>query len=280
MKKILLFSFLILTSYSLTSQITHTDYGDGLVIKMDADYSMDIDDDGKVDFYVNKFTNELGFTPIFGKGCFTSPANWAHTSWNARELQLHEFGDVISISDSNMFDYIDDNRGAAFSATGGLAEGWAHLTDQYIGFAVFSNGFEIAMNGWMRVQIDIVENTLIIKEIAFNSLAPIGSNNTITAGQTSLVSSVPNLDKVLTSVSVGPNPSDAFTLINYDYKGNEALDIQVMNTEGKMIFRKSVQNTKTNASLTLNTAEWNAGLYLIQFRTVSGVQTERLIVNH
>ena len=56
------------------SEITYQDFGDGWVIPINQATEIDMDDDGIIDFSINQKTNELGFSPIFAKRCFTSPA--------------------------------------------------------------------------------------------------------------------------------------------------------------------------------------------------------------
>lgn len=278
-KNLLLLCSLLFISFSASSQITYIDFGVGLATHVDTKRAMDIDEDGVIDFYINGVEGELGFSPIWGKGCFTSPSAVAFTQFGARELKRHTSNALIKISDFNMFDYIDDDRGSAYSTTGGLANGWAHDTEVLVGFAVFADNFVDVRNGWMSVKLDLTTNEIIILEMAFTEMQPIGQGS-INAGYKGDLTAVPNLDGILNSVSVGPNPADAFAMVNYNYTGSATLNISVFSTTGKLIYSETPNNSYGMTRTYLNTNSWDAGVYFVQFSTTEGVQTERLLVSH
>jgi len=278
-KNLLLTTFCLFATSSLVAEINYTDYGDGWVIEMNAAQDIDIDKDGVVDFQVNAYNDELGLVPIFAKGCFTPSEPYAKTSFGSWEMHLHQVGDIIGLNQGNMFDYIDDDRTSGYSITGGLADNWEHSKDVYIGFAVFGPGPSDVKNGWMRAAIDITNNTFILKEIAFHDATLIGQGS-IVVGDTGLASSVNNLDEVLTSVSINPNPANEFLQISYDFESSQSLNISVFNTMGQQIERMPISYAGKNQRIKLFTSDWSEGLYLINFSTKEGTHTEKLLVSH
>ena len=273
MKRNLLLTFLPLFCFTIAfSQITHRDFDEGLVFELNANHAMDMDLDGTIDFYINQQQDELGFSPIFAKGCFSSPDEYSYTSFNARELQIFEEGELIQINGTNMYDYIDDDRGSLYHRSQGLAENIEHLKEYYLGVAVFSSGGQ-ALNGWMKVAVDTEANTLIIKELAYEAYAEVGTTSII-AGDTGSVS-VQNLDEVLGKVVISPNPVVDILQLSFDYSGEEQLQISIISSTGKLL---SSQKTNGFVNYTFNTADWTPGMYFVNFSTKNGVKTEKIFV--
>ena len=276
MKKMLLLfsSLLILTAAS--AAIHHTSYGDGWVIPMGANEAIDVDNNGTTDFYVNGIAGELGFVPIFSVGCFSSPSASAYTSFGARELSRHQAGDLIQLSFSNMFDFIDDDRGSGYSRTGGFADGWADQEDTYIGFVVLVNNGSDSKNGWMRVALDETNETLIIKEMAYEDPQPIDTGG-ITVGETG-TTAVNNLSSDFGKVVIAPNPAQDFFQMEFDYLGKEDLSIVIQNGVGQEVYRSVANFPLGKSSVNVSTADWATGIYFIRFETTEGVRVEKLNV--
>lgn len=275
MKRNLLLTCLSIFCFSAAfSQIIYKDYGNGLVIGMNENYSMDIDDDGVEDFYINQWSNELGFVPIFGKGCFSSPTETSYTNFGSRELQLHEEGEIIQITGINMYDYIDDDRGSAYSETGGLAENWVNNEDRYIGFAVFrsSGDFGVA-NGWMRVSIDTEAKTLTLKEMAYQDYTPL-DEGFIETGNRGTVA-IKNLDEVLNEVVISPNPVRDIMQLDFKYTGEEKLQISILDNTGKLVTNQTANGSN---NYIFDTTAWTPGLYFVNFATANGVRSEKIFV--
>ena len=291
MKKVLLLSFALCVTLSLQAELNYTHYGsNGWHIGMNENVVVDIDNDGANDFYVNGWNNELGFVPIFGKGCFSSPDGNATTIFGARELSLHQAGDVMDAS-VNTFDFIDDGRGSAFSGnTNQLANGWVSGEDRYVAFFIFGSG----RFGWMRVELDVTNQEIIIKEMAYESeyygeieigytgqaamVPPVSRQQT-----TTLALEVPpvaneEIEKEVQELSVFPNPAIEKVNINFDYQGVDQLSIIVVNSVGKEVFRNATNVATGKVNLEIPTSTWNAGIYFIQFQSEKGIKTERLSV--
>ena len=277
MKRNLLLVFLSIFIYTIgfSQNINHVDYGNqGLVIDMNEAYAMDIDNDGTVDFHVNSWNNELGFTPIFAIGCFASESELNSTPWGSKELQIFEEGEILKIDGNNMYDYMDDDRGSNYKSGEGTAEGWAHAQPNYVGFAVFNAAGDVT-NGWMKIKLDLEAEQLIILEYAYHDFGIFGETQII-VGDRGLVN-IQNLDDVLTDVNVAPNPAKDIFNINYDYQGTENIQIAVFNNLGKEIIRtKGINST----SLEFDASTWSNGIYYVNFNTDRGVHTERIMVSH
>jgi len=269
---LLLFSLFVQIGYT---QITHVDYGDGLYIEMNENYSMDINDDGTVDFYINEYNNELGFTPIKAAGCFTSDYKNDLTPWGAYELSVHEIGESLSISEANMEDYIDEGRAGIFSEANGLARDWNHDEEQYIGFAVLVK--EGLMNGWMRVKLDLDINAVVVLEYAYEDIQDYFEGG-IKVGDTGEQSvNVNDLEGVLDAVIISPNPVQDLFQIRYTYTSKERLQINILDNLGKTIQTKYALGGQS--SHTFDTSDWTTGTYFISLSTSKGVKTERVFVS-
>ncbi len=267
---LLLLSFLSICFTSLYSQIVYKDYGvEGLKVEMNENLAMDLDEDGIIDFYVNKYDNELGFSPIFANGCFASPAENAYTSFDAREIQIFEEGESILINGGNLFDYIDDDRGSIYQGDGIYADNWEDGVDQYIGFALV-NG--TSSDGWMRIAINEQAQQLIIYELAFVEQEDPSTAVGIKAGQTSL-SNIDDLSLSLGEINMGPNPVVDFLRVDFDYQDNLVIDAVVVDVTGKEIYRTISGLVNGNNVIEVSTDNWGAGNYFLQLSNGKGIKT-------
>lgn len=290
MKKVLLFFFTICMVSNLQAELFYTHYGpNGWNIGLNENVAVDIDNDGSNDFYVNSWNNELGFVPIFGKGCFSSPGSQAINNLGSRELTIHQAGEILDIS-VNTFDFIDDDRGSGFSATTNqLASGWVDGEDHYIGFFIFTS----SRFGWMKVSIDVNSQKLIIKEMAYES----ESYGSIEIGNTGQAATIPTMDiketsgileapvaneeieKEIQELSIYPNPAVEQVNINFDYQGVDQLSITVVNNIGQEVYQ-NISNLNTGAiNLEISTSTWDTGIYFIRFQSEQGIKTEKLVIS-
>ena len=292
MKKIILFACALFTTLTIHAELHYTSYGDGWRIGLNENVVVDIDNDGADDFYVNQYTDELGFTPIFAKGCFSSESSLAYTVFGARELKIHQAGDILDAS-APTFEFIDDGRGSAYSSsTNQFADGWVDGQDTYIGFFIFTSG----RFGWMKVAVDLSTQELIIKEMAYND----ESYGAIEIGYTG-VPITPNLPNVnandgksgdyetaletstneLTAIEnlvITPNPAaDQFTII-LNNTSNEDLSIVISNSVGKEVFRTTNNIIPGEFTLDVSVSNWANGIYFIQFHGAKGIKTERISI--
>lgn len=275
MKKSLLFSFLFLTMCTLTAQITYTSFGDGWVIPMNANLAVDVDQDGTSDFHINKHTDELGFSPIFVKGCFTSPGGAAYTSFNSRELQRHDENQLIQINGNNLYTYIDDDRGSAYSLSGGLAEGWESDEKEYIGFAILDGG--LVRNCWLTASVNVSTNEMTIWEWAYTEWEPMNMGG-ILVGDRGETSSVKTLNSI-NDISISPNPASDRVQVNFGYSGSEDLSVIIQNSIGQVVYKTGTALPTGSINLNLDTSEWTNGIYFVRFETETAIRTEKLNIS-
>ena len=267
---------ILLTSIGFSQAIHHVDYGnDGLVIGINEHYAMDINNDGVIDFYINSYQDELGFTPIFAIGCFASESYTDRTDFGSSVLQIFEEGEMLRIDQGNMYDYLDDDRGSTYQSGGGTAEGWENQKINYIGFAVFNQSDIGVTNGWMKIKVDTEKEELIIHEYAYHDwVADIGMHS-IVVGDKGFVN-VQDLDNVLSDVSIAPNPAQDLFSIDYNYQGKGDINISIFDNVGKEVMRTAGNG---QSKLLFNSSNWTNGVYFVNFNTPDGVHTERVLIN-
>jgi len=278
MKKSLLFSFLFITICALNAQsgeIHYTSFGDGWYIPMNADLAVDVDADGTSDFHINKHADELGFTPIFIQGCFTSPSETSYTSFNSRELQQHEEGELIQINGGNLYDYIDDDRGSAFSVSGGLAEGWENDKKVFIGFAIIDGGQ--VRNAWLTASVNEFTHEMTIWEWAYTDWEAMDTGG-ILAGDRGESTSVKTLNSIA-DISISPNPASDRVQVNFDYSGSEDLSVIIQNSVGQVVYKTGSSLPTGVINLNVETSEWTNGIYFIRFETETAIRTEKLTIS-
>ncbi|MEO1258211.1 MAG: T9SS type A sorting domain-containing protein [Bacteroidota bacterium] len=277
MKKTLLLLTAFFSFQFINAQITYTDYGgQGWVIPINSNTAVDVDNNGTTDFYVNGWTDELGFVPITIVGCFSSPGFSVYTEFGARVLTQHQPGEMVALTPNNEFDFIDDNRGSVYQTGLGYSQGWENDVDYYIGFVVILNGGNIR-HGWMKVAFDDSNFTTIIKEMAYTEPTAyytgsieVGDRGTTSTGE---------LSDVLKDITVSPNPASDFTQIEFNYSTNKKLDIRVFNTAGQYV--QPVNNTLNVGvnQIRIPLDNLTTGHYLIRFENEDGFHTEQLFVN-
>ncbi|HFC00821.1 MAG TPA: T9SS type A sorting domain-containing protein [Phaeodactylibacter sp.] len=287
MKKALLFALSIFATFSLQAELTYINYGStGWHVAANENVVVDVDNDGANDFYINGYSNELGFVPIFAKGCFSSLGDMNNIG--TQKLTLHESGDILNMS-MNTIAFIDGDRGSAANLVSGtLADGWVDKQDVYIGFYIFtSHKF-----GWMRVAVDMDNEEMIIKEMGYgDSYEPIEVGYTglpdpiapeLIQGKFNIeteVTATNELEKDLQALKIAPNPATEKVNISLNYKGEANLSIIVVNSVGKEMYRRDKISSK-ELSMDIPIDNWTSGIYFIQFQSEKGIKTERLSVVH
>lgn len=270
---LLLILFFALFS-SVNAQITFNDYGDDWAISMNSTTAIDINEDGNTDFYINSFEGELCFVPYALLGCFTSSAGDAYNNIETRELTIHEEGDVIKITNDNLFDYIDGDRGSMYSSELGFADGWEDKTKNYIGFAVFLPTHTEVINGWIEVSVDAEAEVLYIHRMAFEKATEVGMSEII-AGDIG-EAPVKNFEiEQLDDFTIAPNPIlNENVILNYSYEGEESLNISILNADGKLIYQ-TIGNQ--NGYVSIPTDQWTPGVYFVQLENTQGAETKKMI---
>ncbi len=79
------------------------------------------------------------------------------------------------------------------------------------------------------------------------------------------------------SVIAFPNPANDQFTVKYNANSSSQVLVEVYSTEGKNFYSSKFNGTQ---DVTLNTAEWPAGLYLVQLRNGDQVSSTRISVQH
>ena len=77
------------------------------------------------------------------------------------------------------------------------------------------------------------------------------------------------------SISVFPNPSNDTATIEINNETNTTLETTIFNFEGKIIYEKIVLNNIN----TINTSNWNKGVYSVQIKSKNQLINKKLIIN-
>lgn len=280
MKNFTLLLAFTLTFLSVHSQIIYHDYGEqGMRVALNENVAWDVDEDGVIDLHINQHENELGFSSVFGVGCLASPDEFAYTEFESRELSIFQKDDVVILTNSNLYDYIDTDRGSIYEDNGGeYAIGWEDGISQYVGFAILQ-GFDSVKDAWMRIAVDESTKELVIYELGYNEIGQSISLNTgIIVGDNG-ISSVNNYVDNLSELSLSPNPASDVVNVSFEYFGNEPLDLNVVDLYGREIYRHQNQVLSGKTDIRLQTNSWSNGTYFLQIRSTKGVEIKKININ-
>ena len=274
-KYLLLFVFLIpVLALQSQSTIVHTDFGDGLVVQLNEELAVDMDDNGVIDFYVNKRANQLGFNGVFSTGCFVGTSDFDFSQFGTAILRIFEEGELIEMNSETYSDYVEDGV-SVYGGNEGHAEGWVDNEDYYVGMALLiSNGSTSTKNAWMKISIDSEAETLTIKEWAYKPIS-FTDETGILAGSRGSLTSIDQLVDI-NEILVSPNPIVDRMNINYNYTGEEELTIGVYNAAGVEVFQH--KHRDNNNRVEVDTEVWAAGSYIVRFQTSSGVKAKQVMI--
>ena len=182
---------------------------------------------------------------------------------------------MIEIGDKNSFEYIEDVT-TAYDAINGTYSGIQDKEDFYIGIALMSDNYDFtARNGWIKLQLDIDNHTLTIKEWGYIN-DYFWNQGGILAGETGNLTSVADpLD--IQDVVTSPNPASDQVNIRYNFTKNEQLSLSAYSSIGQLIFTRDLPGGTQDVRI--NTQDWPAGNYMLNFNSESGVKTEQLIIS-
>ena len=97
----------------------------------------------------------------------------------------------------------------------------------------------------------------MIQNPTFNA----NNNNATSTGEAS---------EVAAGFTIAPNPTSDLVRVQLDNQGSEYLPLQVRDLQGRILF----QQAPTSDQLTVSTATWAAGIYLVQY----GPSVKKLVV--
>ncbi len=272
--KNLTFTLIAIFAFSfsqLSAEIHYTKFDHGFIVGLNENIVIDIDNNGDNDFYINAHQDELGFSPIFGAGCFAGTG--MQTAFSAHELSILEKETLLNFSTQPYF--IEGDRASIATADGDIADGWVEGEDHFIGFMIWSTG----NFGWIKVSFDTEQQVLIIKEWAYNDSGQTGVFIGDTGEPTvqEIPVSVYDLSDEISQVELSPNPAVSQALLKFIYKSKESLQVVVLSSTGQEVYHEQLSNLSFNNTVIIPTANLANGLYFVQLKTKEGVRVEKLM---
>ncbi len=262
MKKTLLpFIALLCISFSLKADIVHIDYGEGWVFEANAAETVDLDDDGVMDFTMNPGGDIIGMSPAIS--CFIRNEELFD---GVNTIRVMNDGDHVGDGEDEIFEDFQD--GEAHSASRGLAPGWTDGEPHFVGLMFFSNN----TFGWMKVIPNVETGTMTITELAYGTEAGVA----VDVGDTGLASSISTLD-IPKSVKTFPNPASEIMNISFENQSANDLDVAVYNGLGQVVFRKEI-NGEVNVEMEINVGDWTGGVYNVVFQNNDGILLSRRVM--
>jgi len=116
-------------------------------------------------------------------------------------------------------------------------------------------GAQVSDKGYARVPNGT--GNFVIQNPTFNA----NNNNATSTGEAS---------EVAAGFTIAPNPTSDLVRVQLDNQGSEYLPLQVRDLQGRILF----QQAPTSDQLTVSTATWAAGIYLVQY----GPSVKKLVV--
>lgn len=95
---------------------------------------------------------------------------------------------------------------------------------------------------------------------------------------TSVIAGIKGIENV-SSFSVYPNPAKDNVSISYELKNETSVKVQITDLSGKEIFVSKQGSKSGKNSVSVNTAAFANGVYVVNFITNNGVVTEKLVIN-
>lgn len=94
----------------------------------------------------------------------------------------------------------------------------------------------------------------------------------------STVTSIRDLEVNNKLISVYPNPANGAAFLNYQVKEAGEVSVEVFDTQGRAVLRRSLDQVPGDYEMTIDTDELSAGLHILTVTTQSTRSTQRLIV--
>ena len=86
-------------------------------------------------------------------------------------------------------------------------------------------------------------------------------------------------NKNVSSFSVSPNPAKENVSISYELTNETTVSIKVTDLSGKEVYASNLGTKTGKNSVSINTASFANGVYVVNFVTANGVVTEKLVIN-
>ena len=84
------------------------------------------------------------------------------------------------------------------------------------------------------------------------------------------------------SVEFGVFPNPASDQLSWKVKSNEAssMNVNLIDVNGKVVFNKTISGKIASYQDTLSLASFSNGVYTLELKTNSGVQTQKVVIAH
>lgn len=251
-KRLISISLIHFIALCATGQITFIDYGEDFIVPAGASQELDIDCDGDPDFIFNTVPGtDLNMWAISMFGCITIDFPMEMNPLGGWDFYHMIQGDTVMGGTGYYGVYkFGESSGSPFGIYdqgSGLANGWEHGTDQYLGLMLFST----FSAGWMKVRVDTIAKEFQIKQIAYELTPhvpvivgdtgiyltppcntywdPDNVTSTISESKSGFATSFEQWDRT-TSFTIYPNPTSG--ILNIEPVSEQIL---VFNAQGQLV---------------------------------------------
>ena len=264
MKKLFTSLAAVTLSAGAFATIHYTDYGvNGLHIAIDQALTLDLNNDGTIDFTFCDIGGGVSVTPTFIEGCIG--ADYANQVFDD---QGQHFGYVPNAYTGTIGNGEPWQEGDPLpiwqSGVGGLGA-WADNDSHYLGIMLMqTNTF-----GWMRVGFDAANEEFVLYEMAWDD-----SGSPIEAGYRGVVANI----NVVEAASANTYPNPAQDVVNVALNNMpDQVNLEVIDAAGRVIYRETLNNG-LEATHQLNTSEWEAGQYFLRLQAGELLLRESVMV--
>ncbi len=246
-------------------QVVYNDVADATVNTAGATYMIDLNGDATDDFTLlldnwGGGNVALYINPVGGAGEIVSTLG---STYKAVALGLNTTLKT-NLSNPNLW-----GSSAMMAVNAASSYGaFKNVTDKYIGLRLIVGADYYY--GWVRVDVDIANNTFTVKDMAYNSTV----NTTIKTGQTSgtgTTTAVEQSQELDAKTVIFVNEQNEITVNNNT--GN-SLQLELMNVTGYKILNTEINNGST----VLSAKGLSSGVYLVKMAVGEAFVTKRIFI--
>jgi hypothetical protein len=273
-------AFLILNKFA-NAQIVYTNIQPNVRlscnnIPCNKNYSLDLNNDGVIDFILTTFKEGIGFGGqgyMVGVKVLSLSTNSILVSSisNAAALTSSDIIQSTSIWQSGM-KYL-----RVYYSLSGTAGNWSTINNKYLGLKFNVNGQSYF--GWVLLSVSVSSSqaTVTIKSYAYDTTP----NHSILAGATSGARFAgENLrNENILPLVIYPNPVSNSTTITFSLLQSENVTLKIYDVNGRLIsiLANKIFEEGEN-EFVWSVDELNAGIYFLQFQSTENSLTKKLIV--
>ncbi|MBL4704116.1 MAG: T9SS type A sorting domain-containing protein [Flavobacteriales bacterium] len=246
-----LFTLLLIAPLIASATITYEDFGAGLVYNLNTPVSLDMDNNGQVDFTINGTTGNLDITPIYVHGCYHKGIGTLFVPYNGGETFL---------TGSTMITEWEENVPAAFwTNTGGFNLAVSDGQDFYLRIMLYN----VMMEGYIHIVIDESSQTLRILDWMYTDDA---------SYEIGAAMAIPE-EPVAPALNIYPNPVSSILIVEVDEIVEGTLEL--INITGQVCYSQQLNGILRSS---INVAKFDAGIYFIRLTQGTIVSRKRVII--